>query len=607
MSPEQALGEEVDQRTDIWSFGVVLYEIFTGQLPFKGEHDQSVVHSILNTNPKPMIELRAKIPVSLDQIVAKALEKNPDERYRQMDELLDDLKSISAGIVPEEIKARLRKAKLGKRKKAILYAGASGLAIILAVIALSVLPGRAEEIDSIAVLPLRNQTGDAEQEYYVDGVTDELIGHLARVSGLRKVTSRTSAMTYKDTEKSLPEIARELKVDAVVEGTVYRVGETVRIRLQLFDALPEERNIWAQTYERAGTDVLKMYGDIASTIAGKIRVKLTAEEETRFAEARQIDPEAYDAYLKGSFQVVKLTQAGIDAAESCFELALEKDPDFALAYSGMAFVWAGRGQMGLMPAREARERQREAAIRALELDEGRVEARFMMTAVMAWGDWNWEGAETEFLRIIELDSQYAMAHAYYGHLLAIVGRYDEALSHSELALELDPFNALFHSLHAGVLNFVERYDEAETAARTALSLQPDLPTGRSQLRLALKAMGRYDEVLAMQRESESDDPELLAELEKGFAEAGYKGAQRRVAGLQAARYGKPGGIRAMTIAGIYFDAGDIDNSLDWFEKAYEDHEPNLPYVGRPYWNPLRSDPRFLDLLRKMNLPVNGKE
>lgn len=177
----------------------------------------------------------------------------------------------------------------------------------------------------------------------------------------------------------------------------------------------------------------------------------------------------------------------------------------------------------------------------------------------------------------------------------------------ELALELDPFNALFHSLHAGVLNFLARYDEAVVAARTALSLQPDLPTGRSQLKLGLSALGRYDEPLAMQRESASNDPELLAALEKGFAEAGYKGAQRRVADVQAARYGKPGGVKAITIAGTYFAAGDHDLAIEWFEKALEDHEPNLPYIGRPYWDPLRSDPRFQDLLRKMNLPVDEKE
>jgi TolB-like protein/Tfp pilus assembly protein PilF len=581
--------------------------MLTGQLPFKGEHEQAVLYSIRKDKPRPITEVNAEIPPSMEQVVDKALEKDADKRYQQVDDLLDDLKSISAGIVPEEIKARLRKAKLSMRKRTIQYACAAGLMIVIAVLALTLFTGRVEAIESIAVLPLDNLTGDSEQEYFVNGVTDELIGQLGQISGLRRVISRTSVMRYRDTDKSLPEIARELKVDALVEGTVYQVGENVRVRLQLFDALPEERNLWAKTYERAMTDVLSMYNEMARAIAGEIQVQLTAEEEARFARASQVNPEAYDAYLKGHYQVVKLTRVGIDAAQSYFELALEKDPNFALAYSGIAFVWAARGQMGIMPARDARERQREAATRALALDDSCVEARFMMAGVMAWGDWDWKGAETEFLRIIKLDPQYAMAHAYYAHLLAIMGRYDEAVSHMELALELDPFNALFHSLHAGVLNFIARYDEAMSAARTALSLQPDLPTGRSQLRHALVALGRYDEHLALLREETADDPELLKALERGFQEAGYQGAQRRMADVLALRHEQQGSPRAMAIAGRYFRAGDYYLAIEWFEKAYDDHEPNLPYLGRPFWDPLRSFPRFQDLLRKMNLPVDEKE
>ncbi len=215
----------------------------------------------------------------------KALEKDPDKRYQQVDELLDDLKSISAGIVPEEIKVRLRKEKLRKRKRAILYAGGAGLVIIMVVLALILFTGRAEAIDSIAVLPLENLTGDVEKEYFVDGMTDELIGQLAQISGLQRVISRTSVMRYKDTDKSLPEIARELNVDALVEGTVYQVGENVRIRLQLIDVLPEERNLWTQTYEKAANDVKLMYNEMARTIAEKVQVKLNRRmKTTRLAE-----------------------------------------------------------------------------------------------------------------------------------------------------------------------------------------------------------------------------------------------------------------------------------------------------------------------------------
>jgi TolB-like protein/predicted Ser/Thr protein kinase len=299
MSPEQAQGEEVDHRTDIWSLGVVLYEMFGGQLPFMGEHDQAVVYSILNKKPKPITELRSEIPVSIGQVVDKALEKNPDERYQQIDELLDDLKSISAGIVPDEIKVRLRKAKLQRRKRTILYASAAGLVIVIAVLALTLFTGHTETIDSIAVLPFENHTGDKEKEFFVDDATEDLIGQLCQISGLRRVISRTTAMKYKETDKTLSEIARELNVDAVVEGAVQQAGDRVRIQVRLIDALPEERNLWGQTYERAMSEVRVMYGEMARAIADRAQINLTADELTRLASARTVNPEAYEALLIG--------------------------------------------------------------------------------------------------------------------------------------------------------------------------------------------------------------------------------------------------------------------------------------------------------------------
>ncbi|MFZ2054522.1 MAG: protein kinase [Candidatus Aminicenantales bacterium] len=458
MSPEQARGEKVDRRTDIWSFGVVLYEILSGELPFKGEHEQSIVYAILKEKPKPITDIKADIPVSIEQVVYRALEKDPDKRYQQIEDLLDDLKSISAGIVPDEIQARLRRAKLRKRKRAILYVGATGLTIIMAVLALSLFTGRAEAIDSLAVLPLKNLTGDVEKEYFVDGVTDELIGQLGQISALR-VISRQSVMRYRESNKLLPEIARELNVDAVVVGSVQQVGESVRIRVQLIDAFPEEQNLWGKTYERPVTEILAMYNEVARAIVDEVQITLTPKEDTRLASAFQVNPQAYEAYLKGMYHLYKLTPPELDAALHYFEQALETDPNYALAYTGIAFVWTGRQQMGLVIPSEATPKAKDAVLTALALDNTLAEVHYALAAIKTWNDWDWEGGEQAFKRALELKPNYPEALVYYSNLLCYMGRLDEALAMAERAVQLDPLNSIILTISGSVLEYLRRYDD----------------------------------------------------------------------------------------------------------------------------------------------------
>jgi len=485
-------------------------------------------------------------------------------------------------------------------------------AIVFGFVALAVLLGpglfdrigsdeETQPIRSIAVLPLKNLTGDPGQAYFVDGLHEELISTFAQISAFDKVIARTSVMGFMDSDTSIREIGEQLGVAMVLEGSVRRSGDTVRTTVQLIEA-STENHLWAKSFERDLTDILALQSDVARAVANEIELALTPEEEERLAAARVVNPEAHDAYLKGSYHWKKLTPNDLDTAQRYFELALEKDPSYAPAYEGLAWVWAASQQMGWVPPHEAGPKAKAAALQAVALDNESAGAHEALAVVKTWTDWDWAGAEPEWQRALELDPNAANTHAYYSHFLLNVGRIDEAIPHSERSLELDPFNALFHSLYGVALQYQRHYDDALAAARTALAMQPDIPIAPNTLRDVFILKGMRDEGLALQRERIADDPERVAAFERGLAEAGYEGAQRGIADVLAARYEKSGGVRAMGIALRYLDAGDKDRAIDWLEKAYENRNPNMPYIGKPLYDPLRSDPRFQALLRRMNLP-----
>jgi serine/threonine-protein kinase len=571
MSPEQAASRPLDYRSDQFSLGSILYEMATGKRAFQKATVPQTLAAIIEADPEPIQKLNEGVPVELSIIIERCLNKDPGERYESTGDLARELKAV-----PETPSAW------------------------------SVRRGTARAGIGVAVLPLRNLSGDPEQEYFADGMTEALITNLAKVSAL-KVIARHSAMRYKASDRALPEIARELGVEALVEGSALRAGNSVRIMAQLIDPKTEQ-TLWAESYERDLENVLVLQGEVARAIAVEVQGTLTPEEAKELAKARPVNAEAHDAHLKGSYHWKKLTPEDLDTAQRYFDLALEKDPDYAPAYEGLAWVWACRQQMGITSPQEAGPRAKAAALRALELDEGSAGAHEALALVRTWTDWDWPGAEEEWRRALELDPKVANTHAYFAHFLAITGRIDEAITHSEQAIQLDPYNALFHGLYAVVLNFARRYSESTAAARAALAIQPGEPVAQVALLLSLYLGGLRDEQLALQREWMARDSELLAAFERGLGEAGFEGAQRGIANLLATRWLETGEILGPAVFGpadlvdVYVYAGEHEKAMDWIDKAYEVRDPSTPYIGLPLNDPLRVYPRFQDQLRRMNLP-----
>jgi Tfp pilus assembly protein PilF len=347
---------------------------------------------------------------------------------------------------------------------------------------------------------------------------------------------------------------------------------------------------------------------VAQVIASELKIGLTQQEETRFADARQVNPDSYDAYLKGSAYHERGTPEGLKIALQYYNLALEIDSNNALAYLGVSGVWAFRYQAGWVPRQEAMPLITTPLEKALELDKTLADAHAALAFHKCWREWDWEGAEKEFREALRLNPNLADAHAGYSLLLCIMGRADEGLAHMELALELNPLDpGLYHS-YAWAMVYHRRWDDAISAQRTALEIEPNYTFGLSFLADLLGHKGMQDEQLAIYRKIHADDAELTEAIEDGFKEAGYKGAFRAVADLMAERYERPGESASPEYIGIWYQlAGDYDLTIDWLEKSYEEHEPTLPLISSPLADPLRSNPRFLDLLRKMNLPVDEKE
>jgi TolB-like protein/Flp pilus assembly protein TadD len=457
------------------------------------------------------------------------------------------------------------------------------------------------KIESLAVLPLENLSGDPQQDYFSDGMTEELIATLGKLSALR-VTSRTSVMRYKKTDKTLPEIAQELNVDAVIEGSVLRAGDRVRITAQLIQAATD-RHLWAETYDRDLRDVLTLQDEVARAIVSEIQIKVTPQEQAQLARARPVSPEAHEAYLRGRFYWNLRTEDGLKKSIEYFQRAIEKEPGYALAYAGLADSYALLADYSLMAPKEAYPRAKAAALKAMEMEERLPEAHTSLGHINGRYDWDWAGAEREYKRAIELDPSYATAHNFYAQHLSVMGRQDEAFAEIKRAEELDPVSPTIIAVGGYVFIFARRYDDAILQCRRALELNAGFPQAHFYLGWAYEQKKLYSEAIAEYlKSSELENSAPAAGQARCYAAMGKRTEALKIVS-QLRELSKQRYIPAYIIAQIYVALGDFDQAVAWLERAYEERSYGPVYLKMdPRMDPLRSDPRFQDLMRRMNFP-----
>jgi len=607
MSPEQVKGLPLDARSDLFSFGVMLAEMTTGRHPFRQPSAMETFSAVLREPPA----LGADVSPSMATLLKRLLAKAPADRYASAVQVRADLSGVAAAPHVLSAVGPAASAPAARRRLMQVLAAVAGLVVIVALAARSGVlrpappapdtQAAAGAIRSLAVLPLDNYSGDAGQDYFAEGMTDELTTVLATISQLR-VISRGSAMQFKgDRRPAAPQIAKILNVDAIVEGSVIRSGDRVRITAQLIDARAD-KHLWAKSFERSSRDVLALQDELASAIAAEIHVQLTPSEQSRLADARAVDPQAHDAYLKGRYFFNRPSDENLKRAIEQFEIAVKLSPTFAPAFSGLsdAYLWAGYNE-GVLTASEARPKAKAAAEKAIELDDTSAEAHASLATFKLFYEYDWAGCEREFRRAFELNPNYAFAHDQFGLGLAFQGRIDEAIAEGRRAAELDPLSPQIPIDRAMALMYKGDHQGAMNMAKRVAELDPTFFFAPYLEGWAEIEAGRFAEAIApLAKAKAMDAPAFVAAfLAYAYGASGDKArALRELDDIK--KMSLRGEITAFNLALVHIGVGDKQRALDYLERA---HAADSQWMGWLYqdrmFDSLRSEPRFAALLKKL--------